>query len=35
MSDNGTDHGIPKTIGDAKLAMSEFGVVTEARALRI
>jgi uncharacterized protein YndB with AHSA1/START domain len=35
MSDNGTDHGIPKTIGDAKLAMSEFGIVTEARTLRI
>jgi uncharacterized protein YndB with AHSA1/START domain len=37
MSDNGTvsDPGIPATIGDAELAMSEFGVVTEARTLRI
>ena len=36
MSDDGTvsDPGIP-TIGDAELAMSEFGVVTEARTLRI
>ena len=37
MSDDGTvsDPGIPATIGDAELAMSEFGVVTEARTLRI
>jgi uncharacterized protein YndB with AHSA1/START domain len=37
MSDNGTvtDRGISDTIGDAQLAMSEFGVVTEARTLRI
>jgi uncharacterized protein YndB with AHSA1/START domain len=37
MSDNGTvsDQGIPATIGDAQLAMSEFGVVTDARTLRI
>lgn len=37
MSDNGTvtDQGIPDTIGDAQLAMSEFGVVTEARTLCI
>ena len=37
MSDDGTvsDPGIPATIGDAELAMSEFGVVPEARTLRI
>ncbi len=37
MSDDSTvsDPGIPATIGDAELAMSEFGVVTEARTLRI
>ena len=37
MSDDGTatDRGIPDTIRDAELAMSEFGVVTEARMLRI
>lgn len=37
MTDNGTvsDRGIPDTIGDAELAMSEFGVVTAARTLRI
>jgi uncharacterized protein YndB with AHSA1/START domain len=37
MSDHGTvnDPGIAQTMGDAELAMSEFGVVTEARTLRI
>jgi uncharacterized protein YndB with AHSA1/START domain len=37
MSDNGgiTDQRIPATVADARLAMSEFGVVTEARTLRI
>jgi uncharacterized protein YndB with AHSA1/START domain len=37
MTDNGTisDRSIPDTISDAELAMSEFGVVTEARTLRI
>ena len=30
-----TDRSIPDTLGDAELAMSEFGVVTEARTLRI
>ena len=36
MSDDGTaDRGIPDTIRDAELAMSEFGAVTEARTLRI
>ena len=37
MSDNGTgsDPGLAQTMGDAELAMSEFGVVTEARTLRI
>jgi uncharacterized protein YndB with AHSA1/START domain len=35
MSDNGADHRIAETMGDARLAMSEFGVVTEARTLRI
>jgi uncharacterized protein YndB with AHSA1/START domain len=37
MTDDGTvsDRGIPDTIGDAELAMSEFGVVTAARTLRI
>ena len=37
MAENGTvsDPGIGATIGDAELAMSEFGIVTEARTLRI
>jgi uncharacterized protein YndB with AHSA1/START domain len=37
MSDDGTatERGIPDTISDAQLAMSEFGVATEARTLRI
>jgi uncharacterized protein YndB with AHSA1/START domain len=37
MSDNGTigDRGIPATIGDVELALGEFGVVSEARTLRI
>jgi uncharacterized protein YndB with AHSA1/START domain len=37
MTDNGTgsDRGIPDTIRDAQLAMSEFGVVPEARTLHI
>src|SRR5688572_98900 len=37
MSDNGTvgDRGIPATIGQAELALGEFGVVPEARTLRI
>jgi uncharacterized protein YndB with AHSA1/START domain len=37
MSDNGVvpGEGIPATIADSELALSEFGVVTEARTLRI
>jgi uncharacterized protein YndB with AHSA1/START domain len=37
MSDNGVvpGEGIPATIADSKLALSEFGVVTQARTLRI
>ena len=37
MTNDGTisDRGVGETIGDAQLAMSEFGVVTEARTLRI
>jgi hypothetical protein len=37
MSDDGVvpGEGIPATIADSELAMSEFGVVTEARTLRI